>query len=283
MFELKLVNESASIVDINDGINYLVLSCTGLNPPSAEIFTAKSPNKKGSRYNGSSLNERYITVQIKLLGDVETSRNALYAWIDTEQYVKIIYRNGIKNVYCEGHVQDCDIDFFTDNELVNLAIICENPYWKNLEAIRTDISDVLGNFVFPFAIDSSGIPFSSIRESSAATIFNSGAETGINIIIQCNGNVANITIFDNKDTTKKFLIKKTFSKGTQIIIDTEASPKTVKAHYANGTTENLMKYVGSNPTWFTLKKGYNEIGYSAVLGGENINVSIAYTQKYLGV
>lgn len=283
MFELKLENESANIVDINDGIKYLVLSCSGLNPPSAQIYTSKSPSRKGSRYNGSTLDERFITVQIKLLGDVEANRNALYEWIDTEQYIKVLYRNGVKNVFCEGHVQDCEIDFFTSNEIINLAIICENPFWKNLEAIRTEITDIVGNFVFPFAIDSDGIPFSTISATGAATVYNDGAETGIQIVINCYGDVANIAIFDNKSPTSRFLIKQSFSSGTQVIIDTEASPKTVKALYSDGTTANLMKYVGSNPTWFTLKKGFNEFGYTADSGGENIKVSIAFTQKYLGV
>ena len=64
MFNLKLENELNSVVDINDGINYLVLDCTGLNPPKADIFTSKSPNRKGSKYNGSTLNERSINISI---------------------------------------------------------------------------------------------------------------------------------------------------------------------------------------------------------------------------
>ena len=47
MFSLRLENESANIIDINDGVHYLVTEVSGLNPPSAYIFTAKSPNRKG--------------------------------------------------------------------------------------------------------------------------------------------------------------------------------------------------------------------------------------------
>ncbi|MGN0804268.1 MAG: phage tail domain-containing protein, partial [Candidatus Coproplasma sp.] len=174
MFDLKLENANANVVNINDGVKYQVLGCSGLTPPSASIYTGKSPNRKGVKYNGSTLNERNIVVQIKILGDIEKNRNALYEWIDTEQYCKVYYRNGEKNVYCEGHIQDCDADFFVDNEIISVAILCENPYWKDLQTISAGISALLKQFTFPFAIDSAGIPFSTMRDNNTTTIVNSG-------------------------------------------------------------------------------------------------------------
>ena len=124
MFELKLENSNGAIVNINDEVNYVVLSASGLNPPSASLFTSKSPNRKGLRHNGSTLDERNITIKIKLLGDIENSRIALYEWCNTEQYVKVHFKNNSKEVYCEGYVEDCEVDQFTDSEIVELAILC---------------------------------------------------------------------------------------------------------------------------------------------------------------
>lgn len=286
MFSLKLENESANIVDINDNVNYVVLSVSGLNPPPASIFTAKSPNRKGVKYNGSTLNERNIVITIKILGDIEANRNALYAWVDTEQYCKVHYKNGLKNVYCEGHVQDCEIDLFTDNEVVDLAIICENPYWKELQEISADISDVLKQFTFPFAIDSAGVPFSTLRDSNTTNIVNVGAETGIRITIRCKGAVKNLVIFDAKGATEQagaFRINATLQAEETVVIDTEASPKTCKLYKPDGSVENILKYVGANPTWFTLKKGINSFGFFADDGTKNAEITIGYTNKFLGV
>lgn len=286
MFSLKLENEYSNIVDINDNVNYVVLAVSGLNPPSASIFTAKSPNRKGVKYNGSSLNERNIVITIKILGDIEANRNALYAWVDTEQYCKVHYKNGRKDVYCEGHVEDCDIDFFTDNEVVDLAIICENPYWKEWQDISTDISNLLRQFTFPFAIESTGVPFSTLLESNTASILNAGAETGIRITVSCTGTVENLVIFDAKEQTEQtgaFRLNKTFYAGETVVIDTEASPKTCKLYKSDGTVENILKYVGANPTWFKLKKGMNSFGFFADSGTANAEITIGYTNKYLGV
>lgn len=283
MFELKLENDSTNVVNINDGVNYVVLSVSGLNPPSASIFTTKSPNRKGARYNGSTLNERNIVVEIKILGDIEQNRNNLYAWIDTEQYVKVYYRNNTKNVYCEGHIQDCDIDFFVESEVVNLAIICENPYWQDLQQISTEISSLLKQFTFPFAIDAAGVPLSTVREDTATNIFNAGAETGVKITVKCNDEVENLRIYDDKNTLRQFKINYTLLKDWIVEIDTENSPKTVKAYLPDGTTINLLKYIESNPTWFTLKKGHNTFGYSADKGFANVEMTFSFRNKYLGV
>lgn len=284
MYELKLENDSGNVVNINDGVKYVVLSVSGLNPPPASIFTTKSPNRKGVKYNGSTLDARNIVVTIKILGDIEANRNALYAWTDTEQYCKVYYKNGVKDVYCEGHVEDCEIDLFTDNEIVSLAILCENPYWKELQEISAEISAMLKQFTFAFAIDAAGVPFSTIKESNTTGLFNAGAETGVRFVIRCAGEVKNLRIYDANDTSRQFNINYTIPANWLVVIDTEGSPKTCKGYAPDGSPPvNLMRYVGNNPTWFTLKKGANTFGYTT--DGENLNaeITIEFSKKHLGV
>lgn len=282
MFELKLENSNGDIINIDDGIKYVITDITGLNPPSASLFTSKSPNRKGAKYNGSTLDERTVIIAIKLLGNIEVNRNALYNWIDTEQYVKIYYRNDVKNVYCEGHIYECEFTPFTDNEVITVAITCEDPYWKDLNDIVVEISNITNKFTFPFAI-SEPIPFSDYKENSDTTIFNPGNETGLKIIIECTGDIENLRIFDANDTSKIFRLNTTLKEGWLVEIDTDSSPKTVKAYKGDGSVENLLKYTGGKVTWHTLKKGYNTFGYSADSGGHNVEMNITFTTKYLGV
>jgi hypothetical protein len=283
MFELKIENASGNIVDLNDGERFEVLSVSGLNPPSASIFTAKSPNRKGLKYNGSTLNERVVVIEVKLHGDIERSRNALYDWTDPEQYAKIYYRNDAKNVFCEGYVETCEVDLFTDNEIVNVEILCPSPYWNDLSEIVTDISNLLKQFTFPFAIGSAGVPFSTLLDSNITTIFNSGAETGARFVLRFSGDASNVTIFDDKDVSRQFRINRSFSDGWTVVIDTEASPKTCKGYQPDGTEVNLMRYIGANPTWPVLKKGNNRIGYSVESGLMFTELSVGFNTKFLGV
>ena len=283
MYQINLENDRGNVVNINDGVKYVVLSASGLTPPSASIFTSKSPNRKGVKYNGSTLDGRNIVVTIKILGDIEANRNALYEWTDTEQYCKVHYRNGEKNVYCEGHVEECDVDLFTDNEIMSVAILCEDPYWKDLLEISTEITSILKQFTFPFAIDAAGIPLSTIKEDNTSSIFNTGAETGVVITIVCKGEVKNLRLYDANDTTKQFVIKYTIPQNWVVVIDTDGSPKTCKGYAPDGSVKNLFPYIGSNPAWFTLKKGSNTFGYTTDGEDTNAEITFKFSNKTLGV
>ncbi len=284
MFNLQLENSNGNVVNINDGVKYEILHVSGLTPPPASIFASKSPNRKGRKKNGSTLDYRAMVIQIKLLGDIEENRNNLYMWTDTETELKIYYSNSTKNVFCEGTVTECDIDLFTDNEVINLVIECDDPHFKEMQEVVAEISALLKQFTFPFAIASGGIPFSTLRENNTTNVFNAGAETGAKITVKCKGEVKNLMIFDANDTTRQFKINYTFPLGYVIEIDTESSPKTVKAIPPDQTTAvNILKYVAIAPTWFTLKKGNNLFGFTADSGAENVEMTIGFRNKFLGV
>ena len=284
MFELKLENESGEIVNINDEVNYIVTAVSGLNPPSATIFTTKSPNRKGSKYNGSTLGERNIIISIRLQGDIEEARNNLYPWIDTEQYVKIYYSNGIKSVYCEGHIQDCEFDLFTENETISLAIICEDPYFKALEEIAVSMSSTVNAFTFPFAIETSGIPISTNTGAVSIWTINEGAETGAIFELKVNRSYDWLALVNSQNENEVIRFDRAFVAGDVIHIDTSQDLKICKVFEGDGTEENLMKYIKTEPTWFVLKKGMNIFRVSSTqIFPDGVEITIRYQQKYLGV
>ena len=319
MFELLFENKDQKIVNINDYVNYEIIEFEGFSPPPASIYTTKSPNRKGSKKNGSTLDVRPLLFRIKIHGDIEANRNALYEWTDTETELKIYYKNGVKSVYCEGTVADCDIPVCTDNEIMTVAITCTDPYLKDLQDIVAEISNLLKQFTFPFAIEhtatrsvpvkrlitsvkdestgevtdtyeasatgtvviNNGIPFSTLRENNITNVFNAGAETGALIRIKALAEVSNISLYDANDATKRFSINKTLQENEVVEIDTERSPRTVKLIKTDGEIENILRYVGHNPTWFQLKKGNNIFAFSASNTG-SVEVTLSFVTKYLG-
>lgn len=306
MFDVNLENEQGSIVNINDGVRYEVIGISGLTPPTATLYTSKSPNKKGAKYNGSSLDVRNVVIDIKILGDIEVNRNYLYSWVDTESYCKIRYKNSLKSVYCEGYVVECPADIFSENEVVSVAIQCPDSYWKELQAFAIEISKRDGQFSFPFSIEQKevmeyttilpdkdkeevrgkfnrGIPFSVLKETTVTKVFNSGVPTGMIIEVICKDEVKNLEIFDGKDVHSKLQVKYTFEKGSTIVIDTESSPKKARATLPDGNVVNLMKHIVGKPTWLTLKKGDNAIGHKSDSDSSTYTLTVKHTNKYLGV
>lgn len=285
MFKLRLENASGNRVDINDGEKYVVLDFEGFDPPTASLYTSKSPNRKGSKKNGSTLDERFLILTVKILGDIEANRNALYDWAEPESELKIYFENGAKSIYCEGTVTDCDIPLCTDNEVMMLSITCPDPYLKELQELAIEISGLLKQFTFPFAIDSAGVPFSTVLENNTTSVFNAGAETGAIIRITASRTVSNISLYDAYDATRIFSINLTLEKGDTVEIDTERSPRTVKLIKPDGTVQNILKYVNHNPTWFRLKKGNNLFAFTTNPATESdaVEITFNFTVKHLGV
>jgi hypothetical protein len=127
-----------------------------------------------------------------------------------------------------------------------------------------------------------GIPFSTLKASNETSVFNSGSETGVQFIIRCPDPITSLTIYDADNTTRQFKIQRVFEAGWQIVIDTEASPKTCRAISPDGRMENILRYVKGNPTWFSLRKGINRFGY-IVEGAAAVEMTVNFTNKYLGV
>ena len=278
-YKLTLKNEAGQIVDINDGKNYQVLSCKGLTPPTAELFLSKSPNRKGAKFNGSVLNERTIEIDIKMLGDVEQSRNALYSWASPEEKLRINYSNTLKNVYCEGNVESASVELFNDNQVMTLVIVCGDPYLKNVNTIVQEITKYEYRFKFPFAIDKNGEAFSTIKDRIATSFNYNGVSGGFEIQIIFHGTVNGITIVNLKNGSY-FTLNKQFIMGDAISINSLSTPKKV----VNKTTgENLLKYMSPGSEWLKLSTGENMFQVEPVVDSDKIECRFILEERFLGV
>lgn len=278
-YKLTLQNEAGRIIDINDGKNFQVLNCRGLTPPSAELFLSKSPNRKGARYNGSSLSERTIEIDIKLLGDIEANRNLLYDWANPESYCRINYSNFLKNVYCEGIVESATLELFTNSQVMSIVIVCSDPYLKSLYTIFQEINQYLRQFIFPFSIDRNGIPFSTSKNNTLTTFTYNGVRGGFKAYVVIKGEINRIQITNQRDASY-FALSKHFEAKQILLIDSSASPKKV----TNLTTgENLLKYMSAKSTWLKLFTGQNQFSYEVDTNLEDVEVTFSLNDRFLGV
>ena len=176
MFTCKIENNRNNILTLTQIESvYQIIDISGLNPPKAQINTS---------------------LTIKINGDVEKNRINLYKFFRIKELCKFYYKNSTRDVYIEGYVETVDVDLFTNNEIMQISILCPNPYFKNAEEIIDDISKVLSAFEFPFAINTSEpIPFSNIDISKITNVYNnSESETGVIIEMDFLGTVNTIQI-----------------------------------------------------------------------------------------
>lgn len=287
MYTAKIENVNGEVMLLtNKESKYQVISITGLNPPKAQINTTPIVGLDGAKFNSSKLETRNIVITIRLDGDVETNRQALYNFFVTKKWCRFYYTNGSRNVYIDGYVDSVECDLFSSGEMAQISIICTEPYFKALTVIETDMSLIRGLFTFPFSInDGFPIPFSQYESSPNARIYNpSDGETGIIFKITVNTNVSSIKI-EKTNTNEYIELNNSFLVGDEISINTNAGNKSIKLT-RNSTVTDLLSKLTNNSVFFQLNQGYNNFSYTTNLGesdNEDLTVSLLYRKSYRGV
>lgn len=282
--------DSITLTDVES--DYQVLNIDGLNPPNAVINSNSVAGMDGSKFASSKLEERNIVLTIGINGNVEENRLRLYRYFKTKQYCKIYYANGSKSVYAEGYVETIECALFEINQQMQISIVCQDPYLKDIEEVIYDISQVVGTFEFPFAFGAEGvlnptttdeaIEFSVIIKNRVVDVCNAGeTETGVIIEMTASGTVVNPTIYC-VDTNEKFALNLTLYASDILTINTIAGEKSVTLNH-EGDVTNCLKYVERGSSWLKVERGDNLFTYSADEGDDLIQILFKFRTKYEAV
>lgn len=256
-------------------------SVTGLNSPNAEISTSIVPTFDGERFNSSRMTNRNIVIAIAINGNVERNRNSLNSVILPKRYIKVYYKNNSKNLYIEGHVEAFEYDVFSQKVMGQISIICNEPFWKDVEGDEFEILPVVPLLEFPLGIPQQGMALSEIMDNPAALIFNNGlTDSGVDIMIGCAG-VAVKPWITNTATGQRMEFDLTLDMTQEIKISTTKGHKRATL-LDNGAETNILMKLNSNG-WITLNSGANAILIGADSGAENLRVAVIHRNEYGGV
>lgn len=284
MFTLTIENTQSNKITLtqNESV-YQVVNIDGLEPPKASIFSNEIANMDGAKFNSSKMDVRNIVITIKINGDVETNRQNLYTFFRSGKWCRIFFKNENREVYCEGYAETINVALFTNNEQMQISLLCPDPYFKSLQMIYNDISKVFAAFEFPFAISEEGKEFSIIDEFREAEVLNqSEIEGGMIITITAErDDIPNPVIYDS-DTGQYIRLNLTLNEGYTVIINTNKGSKSVKL-IVDGVVENAINSFGSHSTWLQMKLGMNHFSYSADKNSEYIKIIFERHILYEGV
>lgn len=282
MLRVIAENKHGDQINLTSNPDYQLLQVTGLTPPTAVINMSKIATTDGSKFNSSSLDTRNIVLMVAPRGDVERSRINLYKYFKSKQYIKLYISNGRRKVWIDGYVDNMDGDLYSNPQVIQVSVICPDPYFKDENDGNTLFSDVMGAFTFPFNIGSEGVELSTISGYSERNIYNSSDdEVGVIIELTATGTVADPTIY-NLTTGESITIEYEMSVGDKIIINTRRGEKSVKA-IVEGVESNIINNMTRASKWLKLLAGDNVCTYTCVSGAENLMVNINYQSIYEGV
>lgn len=282
MFEVSVENKRGHKLSFFQNEKYAITSITGLGPPNAAINTAAIGTFDGARYNSSKLEMRNIVMTISIRGNIEANRIALYKVFKSKEWIKFNYKNGLRNVYIEGYIENAPIDLFTQNQEIQISILCPDPYFKNATEIIEDMGKIINRFSFPFAIEEAGIAFSEYDDILEKTIINNGdIERGLIIKLTSTGKVINPKIF-NRETGEFFGLNIELIEGDLVTITTIKGSKSVYL-LRNAVTTNIFNNIMKDITWLQLVPGDNVFTFEAEEGAEFLNVIFKHIDNFEGV
>lgn len=282
MYRLKVENKSGQLLDLSSERNFVITGIDGLTPPAASILTADVTAHDGSRYNSAKVGQRNIVIRLRLIRDVEKMRILLYKYFRIKQWCKIYYSNDSRDVYCEGYVETFENDRFVMNNEVQISIICPSPWFKELDEIVFNMSQVLPTFEFPFAVEENGTEFSILYENILTEVINSGdVDTGVLMELSAIGEVINPRIY-NYDTREMIGLNFTMMSGDLIKISTIKGNKYVKL-IREGIETNIINRLMNKPDWFQLPVGSSNFTYDCTSGREFFAVKFIGQNLFEGV
>ena len=285
MFQLKIQNGN-EIAELTNDIRYAVYKIDGLAPPPATLNFSTIANADGKKFNSKKLNERNIVLYIKVYPDAEINRNNLYRLFSVGDKIRLFYKNGLWDVYIDGYIESFECDFFQMNEIVQISIICNDPYFRETSPLTIDFSESVSLFEFPFEIpENEPIEISTLSTGTViATVQNVNVITGIIIeMTAANGDVINPR-FENLRNGQCIALQNTIiTENDRIIINTNKFNKSIfKITNTNGWNEeiNILNCMTDYSRWIEVMPGQNSFQISAEQGAENLRV-IAHIDRLI--
>lgn len=255
MFDLSVKNISGDVLQLTRNSNYVITGITGLTPVAANINTSTAGINDGVLYNSARLGYRNIVITVHLTNDIEKNRIKLYDFFQTKQFCTLYFSNDSRNVSISGYVETFDCDLFSISETAQISIICPNPYFQSV---------------------------SETINSIETDIFNAGdVPTGMDIVINFIGDVKN-PVIQNTITNEFFRLNSTFVSGDKVTINTHSGEKSVILTHTE-VDFNIINAVDDASSWLQLKHGNNELCSSADSGMDNMMITVAHIDLFVGV
>lgn len=294
MYTLKVENKRGEILTLTQNEKeYQIVSIDGLNPVPAILQTSAVAGMDGEKFVSAKLNTRNIVITVRLNGDVERNRLQLYHYFKSKQFCKIYYKTDTRDVFAEGYVENIECDLFTMSEMMQISIVCPDPYFYSVEESIHEVSHVNPLFEFSFAFGANGvtnptitdpaIEFSNYNDSQAIDIVNSGEEeTGMIIEIVFGDNVSNPYVQDGI-TEDVLRVNADFEFGDVLTISTKRGNKSVMITRNGASPTSGIRYLDKSSVWLQLATGLNHFAYGAASGAENMTVTFRYRSKFEAV
>lgn len=252
----------------------------------------------GSRYQNTRLLNRNLDLEFQIrrgFGDellMDEKRALMYRLFSPENpEVRFDFNlSDGKKYYFIAHTAAAPImppSKVSNNAAFQMALVqmtCTDPYIYQDNSNNTDLITIEGGFIFPLEIpEGVGIEMGRRTDNLVFNIVNEGTgPVGMEITYTATGDAVNPRLI-NVDTGEQLKLFFTIRFGDIIKINTSKGHRSIRLTRdgVEGNIFNTFDFV--NSTFMELRPGDNLIRYDADSGIGNLEVSIDYKNRYVGV
>lgn len=251
----------------------------------------------GSKYQNTRLDNREFDIEFKMMRSsydeiqMDGKRSNMYAVFNPElNPLRLeITLSDSKEYYLLASLQNAPImppDGANNNtawQRVLLQFIATDPYIYEKDARKVDIAKWVGAFEFPFIspVDE-GFEVGRREQSMFVNALNAGQNrTGMLVRFRA---LATVTrpVLVNIDTQEELRLNFTMTKGDLIEVSTYDGNKTITL-IQNNVKHNLFNAIDLSSYFLQLEPGDNIFRYDADAGVDNLEISLTYRAKSVGV
>lgn len=281
MQKVTFINAQGESVELH-GSPFFLNKIEGLGDVEAENQNQKAPGQDGSTYIGTTLEERFITIEVAILEKYEENREYFSRIFNPKLGPgTLIYENPRLRRYIKA--QSEHVPTFPDHrprlyQAAMIDLVCHDPYWLTEEKAEQMVVWE-GGMSFPLRL-----PTSFARQSldKSKLLLNDGASnTPVTVIF--NGPATSPITVINKTTGQFISVRQDLLEGEVLEIDTTFGKKRVDKILKDGTRQNAFHYITLDSTFFQLNVGNNLIDYSTGGDYERAGVIIRWHNRYIGI
>ena len=153
------------------GIN--VRSIEGIGPPKGNVNYTEIASGDGGQFNSARASIRNITMQLGLMPvpTVEEARHRVYKYFPLDQQVTLRFETDKRLCEITGWVEECEPDIFSDDETIDISIVCPDPYFYSVDSQlgTVNFSGVVDLLEFPWSNEMSGAKTLSLTSDNSNT------------------------------------------------------------------------------------------------------------------
>ncbi|WP_017728488.1 phage tail family protein [Halalkalibacterium ligniniphilum] len=284
MERITFINSRGDQISFTNSV-YKLITIEGFGDVVADIQTEKSPSQDGGTFIDAVLEERPISLELKIKGadynEVVRNRNRMSSVmnpklglgklkVETDEITKYIDCIADSVPYYPSGSRNRGVNW--QRALVSLR--CPDPYWKSDDITEQPTFEPL--FQFPFEGE-----FEMGIQRDERIIINEG-DAPAPLRIEFYGPAAN-PIITNVTTGEFIKVNRTLGEGEYMRIDTTDGRKSVEFVAPDGSVTNVFGWIDLDSTFFKLVMGENHIVYSADSDIQGAIVNISYRKLYAGV